>query len=155
MPRYYFHLTDGKQLLNNHKGIDLPGNAAVCQIAGFADRRSNSTNRPAASSFLLTTGGTFGRQTRLRVFSGTLDHAASQASSASLPVTAFRAALSISRNSFAGPTLFANREASTCRAFSMYMCQRMSVASRSIPTGSASPFRRRSASISRLCLGEV
>ena len=29
MPRYYFHLTDGQQVLNNHKGIDLPGNAAA------------------------------------------------------------------------------------------------------------------------------
>lgn len=29
MPRYYFHLTDGKSVLNNHKGIDLPGNAAA------------------------------------------------------------------------------------------------------------------------------
>jgi hypothetical protein len=29
MPRYYFHLTDGKQVLNNHKGVDLPGNAAA------------------------------------------------------------------------------------------------------------------------------
>ena len=29
MPRYYFHLTDGKQVLNNHTGIDLPGNAAA------------------------------------------------------------------------------------------------------------------------------
>jgi len=29
MPRYYFHLTDGKQVLNNHQGIDLPGNAAA------------------------------------------------------------------------------------------------------------------------------
>ena len=29
MPRYYLHLTDGKQVLNNHKGIDLPGNAAA------------------------------------------------------------------------------------------------------------------------------
>jgi len=29
MPRYYFHLTDGKQVLNNHKGIDLSGNDAV------------------------------------------------------------------------------------------------------------------------------
>ena len=26
MPRYYFHLTDGKLVLNNHKGIDLSGN---------------------------------------------------------------------------------------------------------------------------------
>ena len=29
MPRYFFHLTDGKQFLNNHKGIDLAGNAAA------------------------------------------------------------------------------------------------------------------------------
>ena len=33
MPRYYFHLTDGKQVLNNHKGIDLPGNAAAREDA--------------------------------------------------------------------------------------------------------------------------
>lgn len=29
MPRFYFHLTDGKQVLSNHKGIDLPGVAAA------------------------------------------------------------------------------------------------------------------------------
>ena len=29
MPRYFFHLTDGKQVINNHKGIDLAGNAAA------------------------------------------------------------------------------------------------------------------------------
>ena len=29
MPRYYFHLTNGKEVLNNHKGIDLPGHAAA------------------------------------------------------------------------------------------------------------------------------
>jgi hypothetical protein len=29
MPRYFFHLTDGKQVPSNHKGIDLPGDAAV------------------------------------------------------------------------------------------------------------------------------
>jgi hypothetical protein len=29
MPRYYFHLTDGNQVLNNHKDIDLSGNAAA------------------------------------------------------------------------------------------------------------------------------
>ncbi len=29
MPRYYLHLTDGNQVLNNHKGIDLSGNAAA------------------------------------------------------------------------------------------------------------------------------
>jgi hypothetical protein len=29
MPRYFFHLTNGKQVLDNHQGIDLPGNAAA------------------------------------------------------------------------------------------------------------------------------
>jgi hypothetical protein len=29
MPRYYFHLTKGKQVLDNHQGVDLPGNAAA------------------------------------------------------------------------------------------------------------------------------
>lgn len=29
MQHYYFHLTDGKQVLNNHKGVDLSGNAAA------------------------------------------------------------------------------------------------------------------------------
>jgi hypothetical protein len=29
MPRYYFHLTDGNKVLNNHKGIDLSGDAAA------------------------------------------------------------------------------------------------------------------------------
>ena len=29
MPRYYFHLSDGEQLLNNHQGLDLPGDAAA------------------------------------------------------------------------------------------------------------------------------
>ena len=35
MPRYYFHLTDGKQVLKNHKpdGVDLPGNAAAREEA--------------------------------------------------------------------------------------------------------------------------
>ncbi len=33
MPRYYFHLTDGRQVLNNHKGIDLSGNAAAREDA--------------------------------------------------------------------------------------------------------------------------
>jgi hypothetical protein len=33
VPRYYFHLTDGKQVLNNHKGIDLSGNAAAREDA--------------------------------------------------------------------------------------------------------------------------
>ena len=29
MPRYYFHLTDGKKILDNHQGMELPGNAAA------------------------------------------------------------------------------------------------------------------------------
>jgi hypothetical protein len=29
MPTYYFRLTNGKQVLDNHKGIDLPGDAAA------------------------------------------------------------------------------------------------------------------------------
>jgi hypothetical protein len=29
----YFHLTDGKQVLSNHKGIDLSGNAAAREDA--------------------------------------------------------------------------------------------------------------------------
>jgi hypothetical protein len=33
MPRYYFRLSDGKQVLSNHKGIDLPGDAAAREDA--------------------------------------------------------------------------------------------------------------------------
>ena len=33
MPRYYFHLTDGKNVLTNHQGVDLPGNAAAREDA--------------------------------------------------------------------------------------------------------------------------
>lgn len=29
MPRFFFHLTDGKSVLTNHQGIDLAGNAAA------------------------------------------------------------------------------------------------------------------------------
>jgi len=29
MPLYYFRLTDGEQVLNNHQGLDLPGDAAA------------------------------------------------------------------------------------------------------------------------------
>ena len=29
MPRYYFRLTNGAQILSNHKGIDLPGDAGA------------------------------------------------------------------------------------------------------------------------------
>jgi len=28
MPRYYFRLTDGEQVLDNHQGLDLAGEAA-------------------------------------------------------------------------------------------------------------------------------
>jgi hypothetical protein len=42
MPRYYFHLTDGKQVLNNHKGIDLSGNAAAREDALALARRSHT-----------------------------------------------------------------------------------------------------------------
>jgi hypothetical protein len=33
MARYYFHLTDGKQVLTTHEGVDLPGNAAAREEA--------------------------------------------------------------------------------------------------------------------------
>lgn len=33
MPRYYFHLTDGKQTLKLPEGIDLAGNAAAREEA--------------------------------------------------------------------------------------------------------------------------
>jgi hypothetical protein len=29
MPLYYFRLTNGKQTLDNHEGVDLPGDAAA------------------------------------------------------------------------------------------------------------------------------
>ncbi len=33
MPRYYFHLTDGKTVLDNHHGLELAGNAAAREDA--------------------------------------------------------------------------------------------------------------------------
>jgi hypothetical protein len=33
MPRYYFHLTDGRETLKNQRGLDLPGNAAAREEA--------------------------------------------------------------------------------------------------------------------------
>ena len=33
MRRYYFHITDGKNVLSNHKGMDLPGEAAAVEDA--------------------------------------------------------------------------------------------------------------------------
>ena len=38
MARYYFHLTDGKQVLSNHKGVDLPGDAAAREDAAALAR---------------------------------------------------------------------------------------------------------------------
>ena len=33
MPRYFFRLTDGKQLLDNHRGLEAPGDAAASDLA--------------------------------------------------------------------------------------------------------------------------
>lgn len=33
MPRYYFRLTDGAQVLDNHQGVDLAGDAAAREDA--------------------------------------------------------------------------------------------------------------------------
>jgi hypothetical protein len=33
MPRFYLHLTDGRQVLSNHKGLDLAGDAAAREDA--------------------------------------------------------------------------------------------------------------------------
>jgi uncharacterized protein DUF6894 len=33
MPRYYFHISNGQERLDNPKGMDLPGNAAARQRA--------------------------------------------------------------------------------------------------------------------------
>lgn len=33
MPRYHFHLTNGQEILDNPKGLDLPGNAAAREEA--------------------------------------------------------------------------------------------------------------------------
>ena len=38
MPRYYFHLTDGKQVLSNHKGLELAGPAAAREDAAVIAR---------------------------------------------------------------------------------------------------------------------
>ncbi len=47
MPRYYFKLTDGKNLLSNHQGIELPGNsAALTDAAALADDLRRGTRMP-------------------------------------------------------------------------------------------------------------
>ncbi len=33
IPRYFIHLTNGRQVLNNHQGMDLPGTAAARDVA--------------------------------------------------------------------------------------------------------------------------
>jgi hypothetical protein len=33
MPRYHFHLTDGKEVVENAQGVELPGNAAAREQA--------------------------------------------------------------------------------------------------------------------------
>jgi hypothetical protein len=38
MPRYFFHLTDGKNTLDNHQGLDLAGNAAAREAASDLTR---------------------------------------------------------------------------------------------------------------------
>ena len=38
MPRYFFHLTDGKSVLDNHKGVDLAGDAAARDDAAVLAR---------------------------------------------------------------------------------------------------------------------
>lgn len=38
MARYFFHLTNGKDVLNNHKGMDFPGNAAAREGAATLAR---------------------------------------------------------------------------------------------------------------------
>jgi hypothetical protein len=39
MPRYYFHLTDGKQVIKTHEGLELPGNAAAREEAARLARQ--------------------------------------------------------------------------------------------------------------------
>ena len=47
MPRYYFHLTDGKNVLSNHQGIDLAGNAAAhADAVALADDLRRGTKMP-------------------------------------------------------------------------------------------------------------
>jgi hypothetical protein len=46
MPRYFFHLTDGKRVLDNHKGVDLPGNAAARDDAAVLARDLKHAKMP-------------------------------------------------------------------------------------------------------------
>jgi hypothetical protein len=76
MPRYYSHPTDGKHVLNNHKGIDLPGNAAARDDA-LALARDLKDSASATLSRASTGGGLYARSTRTALARGrALPHAA-------------------------------------------------------------------------------
>ena len=76
MPRYYSHFTDGKHVLNNHKGIDLPGNAAARDDA-LALARDLNDSASATLSRASTGGGLYARSTRTALARGrALSHAA-------------------------------------------------------------------------------
>ena len=50
MPRYYFHLTDGKSVLDNHQGLELPGNAAArADAVALADDLRRGVKMPGWS----------------------------------------------------------------------------------------------------------
>jgi hypothetical protein len=44
MPRYHFHLTDGKERLDNPKSLELPGNAAAREEALLLARELKQGN---------------------------------------------------------------------------------------------------------------
>jgi hypothetical protein len=47
MPRLLFPLTDGKNVLSNHQGMDLPGNAAArADAVALADDLSRGEKMP-------------------------------------------------------------------------------------------------------------
>ncbi|AXK79147.1 hypothetical protein DW352_00615 [Pseudolabrys taiwanensis] len=65
MPRYYFRLTDGKQVFNNHKGIDLAGPAAAREDAvAFARSLAQGAVMPGFnwSGWLVSITDEHGRQ---------------------------------------------------------------------------------------------
>jgi hypothetical protein len=50
MPRYYFHLTDGKEVLKGEEGIEFPGNAAAREEAlRLAQNLKEGTLAPGCS----------------------------------------------------------------------------------------------------------
>jgi hypothetical protein len=47
MPRYYYHLTDGKNVLSNHQGVDVPGDAAArADAVALADQLRRGASMP-------------------------------------------------------------------------------------------------------------